>query len=139
MSRRFILYTPVAYALIGSVVLLIAGERFSVTASSYTISALQFTGIWIGGLAVLFLLYIWLLRDEGPTFLLKVHVITTFTGLPIFFYMLLPWSGGRTADQLLSDLGWMFFSSFVILIGSISMLILIVRKLLAGRSENGAD
>lgn len=136
MPGNVFLWTPVIYALIGSVVVLMSGDRFQVTTYTFTIGPGGFVAIWVAGLAVLFFLYKWLLRDTGPRPLFWLHFMTTFLGLGGLLYLLLPTGdNGQSLLAMVRYLGGAFTAAFLILVGTMSMLVLILREILRKKQE----
>lgn len=139
MTRRVLPLIPFIFVAAGSLVLLFKGQdvEFARRYGTVAIATWQFILIGVVFNAGLFFLYRWLLQRNIGWSLLTLHLICLFSGMAIFLYLLLPFRDGQNLDDLVAGLSWLLLCGFLVLIGLISLIILIVRRL--NRSTNNIE
>lgn len=132
MHHRSIYAFPLVFALLGSIVLIASGDDFELAGrhDNLVLGQWHFVAMGIVFNTGLYFLYRWLLRSPVSRSLFWVHFITTFAGMAIFLYLILPWNDGNDLDAMLRGLTWVIISMFLLLMGFICLLILVAGRLL---------
>ncbi|MDX1477422.1 MAG: hypothetical protein R3301_06920 [Saprospiraceae bacterium] len=131
MRPNPVLILPVVFAIAGSVVLIAAGDEVEIASQRDTFILRQWHFIAFGILfnAALVILYRWLLQAEISRTFFTLHLVTTFLGMAIFLYMMLPLNDGQDLDAMLRGVTWLLVSAFLVLTGFLMLLVLVAQRL----------